>query len=115
MLAEWHCRALVSGSLLAHAVGMDQISRRAIASRPRSSKPSEYTYCGAQTHSRLLTVPEAAEALGLRCATIRAWIYRRKIPYVRVNGRAVRIAAAEVYRIIARGTVPALPDREVGQ
>lgn len=101
--------------MLAHTVGMDQLSRRTVASRRSGPTPSEYAHGGVLNHSRLLSVPEAAEALGLRRATIRAWIYRRKIPYVRVNGRAVRILSAEVDRIIARGTVPALPEREVGR
>ena len=31
---------------------------------------------------RLLTVPEAADRLGLRPATIRFWIWQRKIAFV---------------------------------
>jgi excisionase family DNA binding protein len=52
------------------------------------------------------TVREAAEELGLSVATIRAWIQQRKICYVRL-GRAVRIPASEIRRLIERGTVPA--------
>ena len=54
----------------------------------------------------LLTVDQAAERLGLKPATIRFWIWQRKIRFVRI-GRAVRIPVAVVEDIIERGTVPA--------
>ena len=53
-----------------------------------------------------LTVREAAEALNLSQATIRAWLLHRKIGFVRL-GRAVRIPDSEIYRILEEGTVPA--------
>jgi excisionase family DNA binding protein len=53
---------------------------------------------------RLLRAEEVAGMLGISLATVRAWIWRRKISYVRV-GRAVRISEAEVRRIIAEGAV----------
>ncbi len=55
------------------------------------------------------TVQEAADELGLSPATIRAWIRQRRIGYVRL-GRAVRIPANEIHRIVERGTVPAIPE-----
>jgi excisionase family DNA binding protein len=55
---------------------------------------------------RLLTLPEAAERLGLKEATLRFWVWQRKIEIVRV-GRAVRISEDVVRRLIERGTVPA--------
>jgi excisionase family DNA binding protein len=56
---------------------------------------------------RLLTVDQAALALGLRPATVRCWIWTRRIEHVKVNGRAVRIREDVVNRLIAEGTVPA--------
>ena len=54
--------------------------------------------------TQLLTVKQAAEALGLKVATIRAWVSRRKLP--RVNcGRAVRIPADAIAQFIERNTV----------
>jgi excisionase family DNA binding protein len=58
----------------------------------------------------LITVEACAEALGLKPATIRAWIARRRISIVRL-GRAVRIPQTEVDRLINRGSIPALPER----
>jgi len=54
----------------------------------------------------MLTVYQAAERLGLRDSTIRAWIAQRRIGIVRL-GRAVRISLDEVERLISEGTVPA--------
>jgi excisionase family DNA binding protein len=60
--------------------------------------------------ARLRRLPQAAEALGISVKTLRGWIYRRTIPYVKV-GRSVRIADETIDKIIARGTVPALERR----
>ena len=60
--------------------------------------------------ARLRSLPQAAEALGVSVKCLRAWIYRRTIPYVKV-GRAVRISDETIQKIIDRGTVPALEQR----
>jgi excisionase family DNA binding protein len=61
--------------------------------------------------TQLLTVKQAADALGLKVATIRAWISRRKLP--RVNcGRAVRIPEAAITEFIQKNTVPAKAERQ---
>jgi excisionase family DNA binding protein len=54
----------------------------------------------------LLTVAEAAEALRVRPATIRAWLLRRKIQSYRL-GRSVRIASEELDRVLQDGLRPA--------
>ena len=73
-----------------------------------SSKPS-----GTQTVAKskelrskdLLTVAEAAAVLGIKEATVRAWILKRKVTYVKL-GRVVRIPAKELEMLIERATVP---------
>ena len=55
----------------------------------------------------LLTVDEAAAALTLKPKTIRAWIASRRISYVRLGGRAIRIPITEINRLIEEGMVPA--------
>lgn len=52
--------------------------------------------------AKLLTVSQAAQAWGVRPATVRSWIWKRQIEYVKVS-RAVRIPAEEVQRVIERG------------
>ena len=54
----------------------------------------------------LLTVPQAAERLGVRPSTVRFWIWQRRIAFVRV-GRCIRIGDETIDALIARGTVPA--------
>jgi excisionase family DNA binding protein len=53
----------------------------------------------------MLTVAEAAVQLGLTQSTVRAWILRRRMRYVKL-GRAVRIPKEEVVRLIKENTVP---------
>ena len=55
---------------------------------------------------RLLTILEASERLGLKPATLRFWVWTRRIEHIKV-GRAVRIAESAILEIIERGTVPA--------
>jgi excisionase family DNA binding protein len=59
---------------------------------------------------KLVTLPEAAERLGVSVKCLRAWVWRRTISYVKV-GRSVRIAEETIEKIIQRGTVPALEER----
>lgn len=55
---------------------------------------------------RLLTLAEAADRLGLKVATLRFWVWQRKIEIVHV-GRSVRVREEVLRRLIERGTVPA--------
>jgi excisionase family DNA binding protein len=54
---------------------------------------------------RLLTVPEAAECLALKEATIRRRILEKRIGYVKL-GRSVRIPVEVVERLCKEGFVP---------
>jgi excisionase family DNA binding protein len=54
----------------------------------------------------LYTIPEFARTLGIKDSTGRAWVLRRKVGYVKVGGRAVRIPESEVQRILSEGYVP---------
>jgi len=60
--------------------------------------------------NRPLRVREAAAQLGLSQHTVRAMIARRKLGYFRL-GRAIRIPAAEVQRVLAAALVPAVRER----
>ncbi len=56
----------------------------------------------------LLTVSETAGFLRLRPSTIRAWILRRRVPYVKLGGR-VCIRRADLEALIDQSVVQALP------
>lgn len=58
-----------------------------------------------ETHARLLSVAEFAEALNVTEGCVRRWLLERKIDSTRC-GRLVRIPAAEVTRIITEGLRP---------
>lgn len=62
----------------------------------------------AATNGRPRTVQEAAEELGLSVHTVRAWIAQRRIAHIRL-GRAIRIAADEIERVLSDSTVPRGP------
>ena len=64
-----------------------------------------------QHKSKLNSLPEASEQLGVTVNCLRGWIYRRAIPYTKI-GRAVRISDETIQRIIDRGTMPALEGRQ---
>jgi excisionase family DNA binding protein len=55
----------------------------------------------------LLRVPEAARMLSLKPATVRAWLLRRKLPFVRLSARAVRLRQSDIERLITERTVSA--------
>jgi excisionase family DNA binding protein len=56
------------------------------------------------------TIAEAASELGLSVHTVRAWVAARRMAHIRL-GRAIRIPAAEVRRLIEENTVPAVKER----
>ena len=62
--------------------------------------------------TKLITIREAAERLGLKESTIRKYILKRQIAYVKPSVRAVRIPIEELDRILAAGLRPAIPQAE---
>ena len=54
---------------------------------------------------RLLHLKECAERSGHRVSTWRAWILHRKVPYYKI-GRSVRVAEADLERLIEQARVP---------
>jgi len=55
----------------------------------------------------LLTRTEAAQILGLKPATIRAWTHQGRLPYVRLSSRAIRYKLSDLERLIREGERPA--------
>ncbi|MBK7485390.1 MAG: helix-turn-helix domain-containing protein [Nitrospira sp.] len=62
--------------------------------------------------TKLITIREAAKRLGLKESTIRKYILKRQIAYVKPSVRAVRIPIEELERILAAGLRPAIPQAE---
>ena len=55
-----------------------------------------------------LNVSRVATELDISVHTVRAWIAQRRIAHVRL-GRAIRIPASEIERLLEEGYVPARP------
>jgi excisionase family DNA binding protein len=65
--------------------------------------------------TKLITIREAADRLGLKESTIRKYILKRQIAYVKPSVRAVRIPIEELERILAAGLSPAIPQAEAAR
>ena len=63
---------------------------------------------------KLLTLRECSERTGHRESTWRAWVLRRRVPYYKV-GRSVRVAEADLERMIEQARIPARERGEVRQ
>jgi excisionase family DNA binding protein len=60
--------------------------------------------------SKLVTLNEAAEQLGVSVAAVRDWRFRRKhLDFVKV-GRSVRVLQRSIDKLIEHQTVPALEE-----
>ena len=62
--------------------------------------------------TKLITIREAANPYRLKESTIRKYILKRQIAYVKPSVRAVRIPIEELERILAAGLRPAIPQAE---
>ena len=60
-----------------------------------------------QFSGKLFRVPEVAEILNIKEATVRKKVLLRQIGVVHLSARAVRIPQSEIDRIIGEGFVPA--------
>ena len=61
-----------------------------------------------RAEDRLLDVKEAAAMLGLKPATLYQWAYERRIPVVKLFGRALRFRLSTIQKLIADSERPAL-------
>ena len=55
---------------------------------------------------KLLTLRECAERTGNTVSTWRSWILHRRVPYYKIR-RSVRVAEADLERLIEQARVPA--------
>jgi excisionase family DNA binding protein len=60
----------------------------------------------------LLTVRETASVLRLSPSAIRAWILQKKIPYIKLHNKAVRIRRSDVDSLIAASLVLAVTNAQ---
>lgn len=60
------------------------------------------------SNDRLLDVREAAAMLGLKPSTLYQWAYERRIPVVKLFGRALRFRLSTIEALIKNSERPAL-------
>lgn len=60
----------------------------------------------------LLTVRETASVLRLSPSAIRSWILQKRIPYVKLHNKAVRIRRSDVDSLIAASLVLAVTNAQ---
>ena len=65
--------------------------------------------------TKVITIREAANRLGLKESTIRKYILKRQIAYVKPSVRAVRIPIEELERLLAAGLRPVIPQAEAAR
>jgi excisionase family DNA binding protein len=75
---------------------VDRMTTRRTPTLPALKQPLE----------RPRTVKEAAAELGLSVYTVRAWVACRRLAHIRL-GRAIRIPAAELRRVLDENLIPA--------
>jgi excisionase family DNA binding protein len=56
---------------------------------------------------QLFTLPEVAKMLGVGLGTVRDWVWKRKIPVIRIGRRFVRVAESDLTALIEGHRVPA--------
>lgn len=66
---------------------------------------NEQMECNRET-MKLYTVDEAAKRLGIASRTLRMWVYRRSVPYMKV-GRCVRFTENQIASMITTMEVKA--------
>lgn len=70
--------------------------------------PAKATSTDDQSQERLLDVREAAALLGLKPTTLYQWAYERRVPAVKLFGRALRFRLSTIRKLIDDSERPAL-------
>jgi len=57
--------------------------------------------------SELLTIPDAADYLNISHWTVRKWMRLKRIPYMQVNSRVIRIEKKDLDQFVKETKIPA--------
>lgn len=100
----------MSGTETSHAAAVERWRDRITVQSAKAGPPKDRQRPPQSPIEHPRTVSEAANELALSVHTIRAWIAARRIAHIRL-GRAIRIPASEIRRVIEENTVPAIKER----
>jgi excisionase family DNA binding protein len=100
----------MSGTETSSEAAVERWRDRVAIQSAKAGSPKERPRSQPLPVERPRTVSEAAKELALSVHTIRAWVAARRIAHIRL-GRAIRIPASEIRRVIDENTVPAIKER----
>ena len=100
----------MSGTETSHEAAVARWRDRIAVQSAKAGPPKERQRSAQSPIEHPRTVSEAANELALSVHTIRAWVAARRIAHIRL-GRAIRIPASEIRRVIEENTVPAIKER----
>jgi excisionase family DNA binding protein len=80
----------------------------------KSSSQNSVVSISVPSDATLLTVAETATILRLSVSAIRSWVLQRRIPFIKLHNKAIRIRRADVDALIAASVVPAHPAKTDG-
>jgi excisionase family DNA binding protein len=75
--------------------------------RPDIMQTAKVLSCGL-ANDTMLTIPQAAQRLGIAKKTAWNWVYLRRLPVTRLSRGCVRVSAAALDEMVRTKTIPAL-------
>jgi excisionase family DNA binding protein len=78
---------------------------------PLKNSNQKSSFVAPPSDAILLTVRETASVLRLSQSAIRSWILQKKMPYIKLQNKAVRIRRSDLDAIIAASLVPVQQER----
>ncbi len=73
-----------------------------------ATRPGRAMRPAVEVEDRLLDVHDAATMLGLKPSTLYQWTYKRRVPVVKLFGRALRFRLSVIQKLIQDSERPAL-------
>ncbi len=87
---------------------MTETTEIGLSSPPLPVRRSGTSSRASKAQDRLLDVNEAADVLGLSPKTLYQWAYERRVPVVKLFGRALRFRLSVIQKLIEDSERPAL-------
>lgn len=57
-----------------------------------------------------MTTPQVAEFLGVQPSTVRSWVFRRQVPYIKINNGVVRFDREQILEWVEKQRRPEIDE-----